>query len=1370
MAAPQAAAAAEPLPWPRRPVLRLGSHNTNGIITPQAAQLAAHEWMRAGFDFVLIQETHLTFHARPVVERRLKILGWTMLVSITPSGHGGTAIVYRTRLETDGTLHRPGGPAAVRHADDGRHIAAPFNWGGHALLIASIYLPSGNPTAQRAYIADQLRPLYDAAGASGRRLLWGGDYNFAPEPHLDRLRHPPGAPHPDIGTQRRWSEALPDLVDVWRRRHPARRGYTFIRSTAASRLDRFYASPELLSYIAICAIRDRALSDHRPVSLVLTASDPADIGPGRRRVRLGFIGSPDLRRQMQDWLREHTTPAPDDHLALLVWWRQFKRSLAAKCGELHRASRNLSAEAEAAATQLAALTARVDEGDDAALPAAVAARQRFCEAATACEAEAALQRRQTWLHRGERPCPALTRRLRPPLRGRQVPALRSANGQLLERGSACAQRVAEYWAQISAQPTTDPAAQQEVLAALGSGSRLTAQQAEQLGSPQVLEAEILRALRTAPPGRSPGHDGIPVELYRTFKSTFAPLLARLFTAVATTGQLPARFHEGLITTIHKRGDRSDPGNYRPITLLCTDYRLYAKALALRLNPCLPDIIDREQTAFIPGRRIGENILTLQCLSELLRRQGRSAIAAMCDFRKAYDTIARPFLYAAMDTVGVGPGFLALVRTLLTGTAARAYVNGWTSTPAPTAAGVRQGCPLAPLLYLFVAQALLRLLKARGIGIDVAGLRLTAPQYADDTEPLLPSLDQVPALLDALTTFGAASGQHLNPGKTLLLPLGAVPPDLPADAHGLRVVNTATALGVAFGSAADPAADWPQLVEGVERCFTRISNLPHAFSAFGRGFAASAYGVSKFLYHAEFTGQPPPQHLAHLTSITARLIDRRLPPAGGPPRFAGLAAWLLPGRPAEGGFGALPWPEHITSRHAWWAIRLITEPVSTPWVAVARALLRTCAAEVGSHPLGLLLWPADAPIPGRAALLPEPLRRLHTAVRCLPRVTDIAPQPLQPGPWCLAAPLWGNAFFASPDHPDSIDLAFSDVADIGIHTIGQLLSARAVVAAVMGSAAAYHPVWQTLLRHYAPYLDRHYAAHRLAQLEAALPAAWVAAASLAAAAVAVGQLPAPTHHDALAVLLPRLGWQRDPASPVTLFNYTVRSGTDIITTPARRRRSGERLRPFAEQQGGTLQELQHTLVALWRLPWENRRKEPYWRLVYNAFPTAVRMHLPDTHCICGAAHADAQHHFSECPPAAAVLASISAALAGARPGAAPATRADLWLARPPPAVHAGTWQVVCLAAIAAMDGGRRYMYARLHGPAQPPPYVPDIIAGSTRFAVARFWLLLGDFVGLGRVPRRWCTACPPGHPFISYHPGSHRWTVDRPAVGPATPQQ
>lgn len=136
-------------------------------------------------------------------------------------------------------------------------------------------------------------------------------------------------------------------------------------------------------------------------------------------------------------------------------------------------------------------------------------------------------------------------------------------------------------------------------------------------------------------------------------------------------------------------------------------------LALRLNPCLVGVIDREQTAFVPGRRIGENVMALQCLPELLRQQGRWALVVFCDFRKAYDTLDRGFLLAAMRALGVGEGFLAMVRLLLADTRARATVNNWVSTPEAFADGVRQGCPLAPLLYLFIAQALFRLLQGTG---------------------------------------------------------------------------------------------------------------------------------------------------------------------------------------------------------------------------------------------------------------------------------------------------------------------------------------------------------------------------------------------------------------------------------------------------------------------------------------------------------------------------------------------------------------------------------------------------------------------------------------------------------------------------------
>eukprot|EP00887_Chlorella_sp_A99_P006178 scaffold3.g6178.t1 len=303
--------------------------------------------------------------------------------------------------------------------------------------------------------------------------------------------------------------------------------------------------------------------------------------------------------------------------------------------------------------------------------------------------------------------------------------------------------------------------------------------------------------------------GGPASRCTVFTSTDRTKLTAL--AIAHAGTLPLF---GGITILHKTGDRSDPANYRPITLLTTDYRLYAKVLALQLNPCLSSIISRQQTAFVPGRCIGENVLLLQCLPELLRRQGRWAVVVLCDFRKAYDTLDREFLFRTMRALGVGEGFLAMVRLLLAGTRARAVVNGFVSTPAASHAGVRQGCPLAPLLYLFVAQALLRLLQARGVDIDVAERRLAATQYADDTEALLPSLAEVPAFLAAMVTFGAASGQHLNPDKTVLLPIGAVPAGLPATAHGLRVVGAARALGVTFASAGPPAAAWPRLLEGV----------------------------------------------------------------------------------------------------------------------------------------------------------------------------------------------------------------------------------------------------------------------------------------------------------------------------------------------------------------------------------------------------------------------------------------------------------------------------------------------------------------------------------------------------------------------------
>lgn len=519
----------------------------------------------------------------------------------------------------------------------------------------------------------------------------------------------------------------------------------------------------------------------------------------------------------------------------------------------------------------------------------------------------------------------------------------------------------------------------------------------------------------------------------------------------------------------------------------------------------------------------------------------------------------------------------------------------------------------------------------------------------------------------------------------------------------------------------------------------------------------------YLYHAEFAGQPPPAITARLASITAKLVDGNRPPTATGRRFAGLAGWLLPGRPAAGGFGALPTAEHIASRHAWWAARLLTSPpAAAPWVALARALLAACAGEVGSHPLGLLRWRPSEPPPGRVAPLPEPLRRLHEGLAALPAPVDVAPLPLTPGPWCWAAPLWGNPFLRTAANPQGLDdVLWLDFADAGVATLGQLVDVMRAAAAAAHSPAAHAAFVRDHLRSHPAFANRHHTADRIDQLVAALPPAWLAAAAAAHGAITAGALRPPSTQQVVADLTARLGWPPDyeGGPPLQLAALTVRVGTCMQRVPDEVQRTRQYLQPYAAATGGTVAQLRAALQRLWHLPWENAVKEPFWRLVYDAHPTAARLHRPDS-CPCGAAVPDRSHHYWTCPVAQAVQAAINSCLAAADPRAPPVQQRQIWLALPPPGVHSGVWDVVCLAAVRAMDRGRRALIRETLY--QPQPAAPAaLVARSGQAACGHFWSCLYDFVSHRRIPHGWQERCPPGHPFIFFDPATRLLAVRRP---------
>ena len=997
---------------------------------------------------------------------------------------GSGAAAAAPAAQAAGAVPAPAAPAPALdpRTGGGRLATYSFRWRGHHVHLTNVYLPARNSGSRTAFIKQHLAPVL-ASATPGQHLL-AGDFNFVAGP-LDSSAGD-GRVVRDGAAARALAAAGPTLVDVHRARYPNRADYTHTYVAPApggSRIDRLYVTRRLLPWVFGSAIEVDSPSDHRLPCLQLLPKAPDARGPGLRRVRMGFASQDDLREQLEGWLGTQLLNMPPEdpadvagsHGRLLEWWPGFKRRLAAQVAALNRTAqlRRLDAGRQAAEARAALRAAQAAAaGPNAAADAVVGvvvAQAALSAALRRAAASAAVRARVAWVREGERPNPAITAMIHPPRSVQDIGALRDAAGRLVSDPQRLPNVVASFWADICKAPTgLTTADQQAVLAAVSAhSSSIPAATAPGLGSKAVTELEVQRALEQTKPNTAPGWDGLPVDLYRLFSRQLRAVLARLFTAIGHLGTVPAGFLKGVITVLYKGhdADRMAAGNYRPITLLCTDYRLLARVLSNRLSPALAEVIPLEQSAFLPGRSIGANTRFLRCLPPLLQQQHRSAIVAFLDFAKAYDTIDRGFLFALMEQMGVGDDFLAWARLLLGHTTAVAVVNGYFSRPVSIRAGVRQGCPLAPLLYLFIAHALLCWLKQHGVGtqLDPADPSSVAPgcQFADDTQAVLTDAAAVPPFLELMETFARASGQHLNPHKVELLPVGEpsprgagpvaagaaaaapllppaagagpsggpVPAAAPAAAGdddaapstiaGLRVVTTANALGIPFTNPpALPAVAGAKQLPGARTRMTKISRM--GLSMFGRATAASTYALQMSTYHMEHSGLPPPAVLGHTMATVAKLVDRALGPDEAARRFTGVPLRLLPGHPTVGGFGVLPLEQHVRSRHAKWTIALVLselQPVSkrAPWARIVAAYL------AGLHPAftpmaALTAVPAGPWLGANHALPADILRAVASLGPPLPAVEDVGAAPLAPGEWCFNAPLWGNPLLPNAGAP------------------------------------------------------------------------------------------------------------------------------------------------------------------------------------------------------------------------------------------------------------------------------------------------------------------------------------------------------------------
>ena len=252
------------------------------------------------------------------------------------------------------------------------------------------------------------------------------------------------------------------------------------------------------------------------------------------------------------------------------------------------------------------------------------------------------------------------------------------------------------------------------------------------------------------------------------------MLARLFTAVFRSGCFPPEWALGAITPIFKKGDPTDPNNYRGITVGHVLGKLYALVINARLTAWLEErgLRARGQAGFRPGRGTVDNCFILRAVAERARARGVKLYCCAVDFEKAFDSVDRPLLWAALRRSGVGGTMLQAIQAMYADVPVCVRTAEGLSGCFQSVLGVKQGCPLSPLLFgIFVDDWEGHLQAAVGSAAalpQLAGRTLPPLLFADDMFLLSTTAAGLQAQLHCLQDYCDAKKLTVNTTKTQVM--------------------------------------------------------------------------------------------------------------------------------------------------------------------------------------------------------------------------------------------------------------------------------------------------------------------------------------------------------------------------------------------------------------------------------------------------------------------------------------------------------------------------------------------------------------------------------------------------------------------------
>lgn len=652
---------------------------------------------------------------------------------------------------------------------NGRRQTAHLLYEESNICIINIYAPTQDQIDEQSTF---IQALYDELRTVDlQNTVIGGDFNLYLNGKLDKYM---GTEYlSKVSNEMIMMLDQLDLVDIWRVRNPDTHRYTWRRShpLTQSRLDYWLIPQELIYSVEICDIKPSIKTDHSLITLKIKSPQNEKRGPGIWKFNESLLN--DI--QFVNELKELITIILNDLKEMedkSMKWEMIKMEIRKKCISYSKEKAHLTTMFEKEMLyRYENLNIMIDSGNSTVevLEQFKVTKQEI-ENINAYRTEGArIRAKAQEIEEGEKCTSYFLRTEHRNYCVKNVTKLYTPDGNIVTGGQEIRKVQTTFYKKLYEEHDRADEFDNYFLKDLPKLSEKEIKVCQDIIS---LE-ECTNAVKLMKRGKSPGSDGLTSDFYKFFWIDIQIAVFESLIYGFNCSKLSVEQRRGILRLLPKKGkDITHIQNWRPISLLNSDYKILAAVLANRLQKVLPSVISSDQNGYLKGRFIGLNIRTIFDAIEMGANTDNLFLAFL-DFEKAFDTLDRSFLDKCLCSYSFPDYFRQWISIMYTDIESSIINNGFTSEYFPLKRGVRQGCPLSALLFIIVVEALAHAIREnKNIrGIHLNGLDTKVTQLADDTTLILKDILSLQFSMNLLNMFFQASGLKLNQGKTEVLVVG-----------------------------------------------------------------------------------------------------------------------------------------------------------------------------------------------------------------------------------------------------------------------------------------------------------------------------------------------------------------------------------------------------------------------------------------------------------------------------------------------------------------------------------------------------------------------------------------------------------------------